>query len=133
MQKVNCSVVGRWNSTYEIKNWKRETNITLRKQLFRKYELTLENKQLKHKSIMKTSMFRWRKIKTDAKMKFYTGINIIVLLKKLFTLAQSFLSDIIYWKGPKHAKNFNKVRHWRCNNSKKLSQRNVFLLTLMRL
>ena len=41
-------------------------------------------------------MFRWRKIKTDAKMEFYTGINIIVLLNKLFRLAQSFLSDIIY-------------------------------------
>ena len=34
-------------------------------------KLTLENKQLKHKSIIKTSTFTWRKIKTDAKMKFY--------------------------------------------------------------
>ena len=34
-------------------------------------KLTLQNKQLKHKSIMKTSTFTWRKIKTDANMKFY--------------------------------------------------------------
>ena len=82
---------------------------------------------------MKTSTFTWRKIKTDAKMKFYTGINTIVLFNKIFRLIQPFLSDLIYWKGPKHAKNFNKVRNGRCNTPKKLSQRDVFLLRLMRL
>ena len=68
-------------------------------------KLTLENKQLKHRSIMKTSAFTWRITKTDAKMKFYTGINTIVLFNKIFRLIQPFLSDLIYWKGPKHAKN----------------------------
>ena len=46
--------------------------------------LTLENKQLKYRSIMKTSTFTWRKIKTDAKRKFYTEINNIVLFNKIF-------------------------------------------------
>ena len=94
-------------------------------------KLTLENKQLKYRSIMKTSTFRWRKIKTDAIMKFYIGINTIVLFNKIFRLIQPILTDVIYWKLPKHAKNFTKVRHRRCNTPKKLSQRDEFLLTLM--
>ena len=93
-------------------------------------KLTLENKQLKYRSIMKSSTFTWRKIKT---MKFYNGINTIVLFNKIFKLMQPFLTDVIYWKKPKHAKNFSKVRDLRCNTLKKLSQRDEFLLTLMRL
>ena len=31
-------------------------------------KLTLENKEFKYGSIMKTSTFTWRKIKTDAKI-----------------------------------------------------------------
>ena len=67
-------------------------------------KLILENKQLKHRSIMITSIFTWRKTKTNAKTKFYTGINAIVLFNKIFRLIQPFLSDKVYWKGPKHAK-----------------------------
>ena len=66
-------------------------------------------------------------------MKFYTGINTIVLFNEVFRLVQPFLSDIIYWKRPKYEKNFSKVKHRRCNTPKKLSQRDEFLLTLMRL
>ena len=36
-------------------------------------------------------------------------------------------------EGIKHAKNFSKVRPLRCNTPKKLSQRDEFLLTLIRL
>ena len=88
---------------------------------------------MKHRSIRKTSTFTWRKIKTDAKMKFYTRINTIVLFNKTFRLIQPYLSDKISWKRPKHPKNFNKVRHRRCNTPKKKSQHYEFLLTLMRL
>ena len=49
-------------------------------------KLTLENKQLKHRSIKKTSTFIWRKIRIDVKMKFYTGVNSIVLFNKIFRL-----------------------------------------------
>ena len=82
---------------------------------------------------MKTLAITWRKIKTDPKIKFYIGINTKVLFNKILRLIQPFLTDIIYWKGPKHAKSFSKVRHQRSNTSKKLSQRYEFLLTLMRL
>ena len=53
---------------------------------------------------MITSIFTWRKTKSNAKTKFYTGINAIVLFNKIFRLIQPFLSDKVYWKGPKHAK-----------------------------
>ena len=33
---------------------------------------------------MKTSTFTWRKIKTNTKMKFYTGINTIFFFNKIF-------------------------------------------------
>ena len=58
-------------------------------------KLTLENKQLKHRSIMKTSTFTLRKIKAYAKMKFYTEINNIVIFNKIFRHIQPFLSGII--------------------------------------
>ena len=48
---------------------------------------------------MKISTFPWRNIKTDGQMKFYTGINTIVLLNKKFRFIQPFLSGAIYWKG----------------------------------
>ena len=57
---------------------------------------------------MKISTFTWRKKKTDAKMKFYTGINITVLFNKIFRRIQPFLSDIIYWKGLKHSETLAK-------------------------
>ena len=44
---------------------------------------------------MKTSTFTWRKIKTDAKMKFHIGINTIILFNKIFRLIKPILSDII--------------------------------------
>ena len=51
------------------------TNLTLcvKALVSKTNKLTLENKQLKHKAIMKTSTITWRKIKTDTKMKFILG------------------------------------------------------------
>ena len=66
------------------------------------------------------------KIKIAVKMKFYTG-----LFNKIFRFIQPFLSDLIYWKGQKHAKKFSKFRHPRCNALRKLSQRDEIFLTLM--
>ena len=71
------------------------------------------------------------KIKIDMKMKFYTGINTIVLFNTLFRFIQPFLSDLIYGKGRKHAKNVSKYRHPRCNTLRKLSQHNEFFLKMM--
>lgn len=66
-------------------------------------------------------------------MKFYTGINTKVRFNEIFRLIQPFLSDLIYWKGPQHAKNFSKVRHQRYNTPPKLSHCDELLLTLMHL
>ena len=52
---------------------------------------------------------------------------------KIFRLMPPFLSDLIYWNGPKHLKSFSKVRHRRCSTAWKMSQRYDVLLTLMRL
>ena len=71
---------------------------------------TFESKQLKHRSIMKTSKFTWKKIKTDVKMKFYTAINTIVLFNEIFRLKQSFLSALVYWNKPKHEKKKKKKK-----------------------
>ena len=95
--------------------------------------LYLENKPLERRSIMKTSTLTWRKIKTDAKIKFYIGINTTALFNKIFRFTQPFLSDSIFWKGPRHAKNFNKVRHRKYNTPKKMTHSDELLLTLMRL
>ena len=65
-------------------------------------------------------------------MKFFTRINTIVLFNKTFRL-KTILSNLIYWKGPKHAKTFRKLRYRKCNTPKKLSQHDEFLLTIMRL
>ena len=48
-----------------------------------------------YRSIMKTLTFTWRKIKTDAKMKFYPGINTIVLFNEILRLIPPFLIDVI--------------------------------------
>ena len=66
-------------------------------------------------------------------IKFYTGINTIAHFNRISRLIQLFLSNVIYWTRPKHAKNFSKIRHRICNTPKKLSQRDEFLLELMRL
>ena len=39
---------------------------------------------------MKTSTFTLRKIKTDAKMKFYIGINTLILFNKIFRLSKAY-------------------------------------------
>ena len=43
------------------------------------------------------------KIKTDAKMRFYTGIASVTLINTLFKLIKPYIPHITYWKGPKHA------------------------------
>ena len=55
----------------------------------------------------------------------------MVHFDKISRLIQPFLSDVIYWTRPKHAKNFSKIRHRRYNTPKKMSQCDEFLLALM--
>ena len=43
------------------------------------------------------------KIKTDAKIRFYTGTASVALFSTTFTLIKRFIPHITYWKGRKHA------------------------------
>ena len=40
----------------------------------------------------------WRKIKTDAKMNFYTGMQ--TMFNVIFILVKPYLSNIVYWTAP---------------------------------
>ncbi|XP_065671815.1 uncharacterized protein LOC136089687 [Hydra vulgaris] len=83
---------------------------------------------------VKSPVFTWRKIKTDAKMNFYTGLSTITLFESLFLLIKPYLPNLFYWSGPKRFTNSkNKKKHALMKKSKKLSQRDEFLLVLMRL
>ena len=100
-------------------------------------KLTLENNKLRRyariKSFSRSSSFTWKHIKTNAKMNFYTGISSIPIFNMLFLLIQPYIINLIYWKGPKYHQNFSKIRKRKSKVAKKLTQRDEFLLTLMRL
>ena len=63
-------------------------------------ELTLENKLLKRKTLCcansNWSCFTWHKIKTDAKMNFYSGIQTIQMFNVIFILIKPYLPNIVY-------------------------------------
>ena len=81
-----------------------------------------------------STTFTWRKITSDAKTNFYTGITTIKSFNAIFLLLQPYLPALRYWRGPKVARSWSKVkRHFKQPASKKLSHRDEFLLTLMRL
>ena len=57
---------------------------------------------------MKTSILTWRKIKTDAKMKFYTGINTTALFNKIFRFTQPFYLIQFFGRDPGMQKTLTK-------------------------
>ena len=81
----------------------------------------------------RSTNFTWRKIKSDQKMNFYTGISTIELFQAIFSLLKPFVPNIKYWQGPKRTQSHKFTRHTRNIKFKKLTQRDEFLLTLMRL
>ena len=83
-------------------------------------------------SNIKSSNFTWKKIKTDAKIRFYTGFTSIAQFNAIFNLLQPYLPKIRYWRGPKRASTKVK-RNFQTKKSKILSHQDEFLLTLMRL
>ena len=99
--------------------------------------LTLKQKRTKvaaRTNVFKSSDFTWTKIKTDKKMNYYTGISSVLIFNTIFSLIQPYLSKVRYWRGTKVAKSWSKVqRSFRPSSRKVLSQRDEFLLTLMRL
>ena len=82
----------------------------------------------------RSSDFTWTKIKTDKKMNYYTGVSSILIFETLFLLLKPYLSKIRYWRGTKVARSWSKVkRSFRPSTKKVLTQKDEFLLTLMRL
>ena len=102
-------------------------------------KMSITIKQTKKKEIVSSfpSAFSWKKIKTDAKMKFYTGMTSIALFNAVFLLMEPYLSHISYWRSPYYYKNQttnkSKLSKRKASLFKKLSHRDEFLLTLMRL
>ena len=72
------------------------------------------------------------KIKTDAKMRFYTGIASVPLFNTIFKLIKPCIPHITYWKGPKHAMWILK-RTGRKKMPTSFNPHDKFLSTLMRL
>ena len=122
--------------TGDVKCQDCETKNVLIKALVGKINfLVSENQKLKRQKLkpQKESTLNWRKIKDDKKMKFYTGISSIALFNTIFLLIQSYLPAMKYWKGPKRTFGAKQYRHSRNLKLKKLTQRDEFLLTLMKL
>ena len=83
--------------------------------------------KLRQQSTTKGNM-SWRKIKTDAKMNFYTGIPSIAIFNALFFLLKPYCPNITYWQGAK--KTSTKIVKRSHHKLKKLSHRDEFLMTL---
>lgn len=69
-------------------------------------------------------------------MNFYTGLSSILLFNSLFILLEPYLKNLRYWRGTKQSKVVaSKIRKksFISSNKKKLSLKNEFLMTLMRL
>ena len=81
----------------------------------------------------KDGTFSYLKIKSDAKMTFYIGFASITQFNAVFNLFEQYLTRVKYWRGPKRTTNASKVRRYFVKESKILSHKNEFLLTLMRL
>ena len=53
--------------------------------------------------VQRHDKFTWKKMKTDAKMRFYTGIASVALFNTIFILIKPYIPHITYWKRQKHA------------------------------
>ena len=100
----------------------------------------LNSKKQKRSELLnsKQSRFSWKKVKTAAKMNFYTGLSSIEVFIAVFNLIEPYLPSISYWVGPYRMhlqqKSYSKVRQYKNHQFKrKLSQKDEFFLTLMRL
>ena len=89
---------------------------------------------LQVKAHLSNKNFTWRCIKTDKKMNFYTGITSIALFNAVFMLLKPYVATISYWKGPaRYKRTVSKVRRASRTYKRKLTQKDEFLMTLMRL
>ena len=80
-------------------------------------------------------IFSWNQIKTDRKMLFYTGLPSKSAFNTVFSLIEPSLPNMSYWRGTKRylASRSKVKRKYVKFSTKKLSFKDEFLLTLMRL
>ena len=106
--------------------------------------LSLTVKKQKRNKLLnsKQSRFSCKKVKTAAKINFYTGLSSIEVFSAVFNLIEPYFPSISYWVGPylmcrqqkSYRKSYSKVRqHKNHQSKKKLSHKDEFFLTLMRM
>ncbi|XP_057290859.1 uncharacterized protein LOC130613547 [Hydractinia symbiolongicarpus] len=96
--------------------------------------LTVQVKKYRGKAfeIVKNTTMTWRIIKSDSKMNYYTGLSSIMLFNTLLLLLKPYLQQVNYWRGSKRACLSTKIK-CQTKHVKKLTQRDEFLLVLMKL
>ena len=82
-------------------------------------------------AIQEANAFTWIRIESDAKMKFYTGIQSIRVFNVMFLLIEPCLPKILYWKGRKHIVSITYKRT--AIKVTEARRENQFLLVLVRL
>ena len=96
--------------------------------LFIDQERDLEQVQAREKA----KVFSWKRIKSDAKMKFYTGLQTVALFSVLCASIQPCLPNLVYWRGKKNIVS-TKYKRTATKRSPKLDKKNQFLFVFMRL
>ncbi len=73
-------------------------------------------------------------IKTDAKMRFFTGIQTVLIFHALFSVIKPFVPNLVFWRGSKTIlSNKAKTHGHKRTKTQKLTSKDQFLLVLMRL
>ena len=123
------------SSTGELCPGCKDKNDVIQSVLKRLEGLKIENRRLKQdraRSISLKPTFSIKKIKSDQKMNFYTGLPSVETFHVLFELIKPKLPNVRYWRGAKKVSS-TKVRTFTRPTFKNLSYEDEFLLTLMRL
>ena len=77
--------------------------------------------------------FSCKDIKSDAKMKFYTGIQTLAIFNVIFDLIKPCLSSMVYWRGNNNTVSPSKYISHKKKRDQKVPVKDQFLLVLMRL
>ena len=85
---------------------------------------------LKEKSIRKP--FSWKHIKSDAKMKVYTGLQTVAIFTLLFDLIKPCLPTMMYWRG-KQTKSPSKCKLSLTRRQHRVTHKDQFLMVLMQI
>ena len=80
----------------------------------------------------KPKAFSCEEIRSDSKMKFYTGIQTVALFNMLFDLIKPCLPSMVYWRGTRTVSPSKYIGNKKRRNQK-VPLRDQFLLVLMRL